>query len=101
LQLQRAASSPQDSSRELGLDAIQLVQVRNKTVIKSEMPVLDTSRRYPVIDDIYDTRDTCHKVAQALTGFNCDFAFCMSRYKSHGITAKVLDHNKWIVFPWE
>jgi hypoxanthine phosphoribosyltransferase len=88
-------------SRELGIDAIQFVPMRNKTVIKSEMPVLDTNRRYLVIDDIYDTGDTFRKVAQALAGFNCDFAFCMSRYKSHGITAKVLDHNRWIVFPWE
>jgi hypoxanthine phosphoribosyltransferase len=88
-------------SRELGIDAIQLVPVRNKTVIKSEMPVLDTGKRYLVIDDIYDTGDTIHKVAHALTGFNCDYCFCMSRYKSHGITAKVLDHKKWIVFPWE
>jgi uncharacterized protein len=88
-------------SRELGIDTIQLVPVRNKMVIKSEMPVLDASRRYIVIDDIYDTGDTCHKVAHALTGFNCDFAFCMSRHKNHGIAAKVLDHNNWIVFPWE
>jgi hypothetical protein len=25
----------------------------------------------------------------------------MSRHKSHGITAKILNHDKWIVFPWE
>lgn len=54
-----------------------------------------------MIDDIYDTGDTCHKVAHARAGFNCDFCFCMSRYKSHGIRAKVLDHSRWIVFPWE
>jgi hypoxanthine phosphoribosyltransferase len=65
------------------------------------MPVLGASKRYLVIDDIYDTGDTCHKVAHALAGFNCDFCFCMSRYKSHGITAKLLDHSRWIVFPWE
>ncbi len=88
-------------SRELSIDAIQLVPVRNKTVISAEMPVLDASKRYLVIDDIYDTGDTFHKVAHALSGFNCDYCFCMSRYKSQGITAKVLDHSKWIVFPWE
>ncbi|HEX7033579.1 MAG TPA: phosphoribosyltransferase family protein [Nitrososphaera sp.] len=88
-------------SRELGIDAIQFIPVRNKTVIKSEMPALDIGKQYLVIDDIYDTGDTFHKVANVLNGFNCDYCFCMSRHKSHGITAKVLDHNKWIVFPWE
>ena len=75
--------------------------VCNKTVIKSDMLVLVTSRCYPVIDGIYDTGYTCRKVAQAFAGFNCDFAFCMSRHKSHVIAAKVLVHNKWIVFPRE
>jgi uncharacterized protein len=88
-------------SRELEIEMIQFIPMRNKTVIKAEMPVLDTSRRYLVIDDIYDDGTTCHNVSRALTGFNCDFCFCMSRYNAHGITAKVLDHNKWIVFPWE
>lgn len=88
-------------SRELGIDTIQFIPVRNKAVIKSEMPVLDADNHYLVIDDIYDTGDTYHKVANVLKGFNCDYCFCMSRYERHGITAKVLDHNRWIVFPWE
>ena len=88
-------------SRKLNIDAVQLVPVRDKNVVRSEMPVLGASKRYLVIDDIYDSGDTCHKVAHALAGFNCDFCFCMSRYKSHGITAKVLDHSRWIVFSWE
>lgn len=88
-------------SRELGIDTMQFIPVRNKTVIKSEMPALDIGKQYLVIDDIYDTGDTFHKVTNALNGFNCDYCFCMSRYKSHGITGKVLDHNRWIVFPWE
>lgn len=40
-------------------------------------------------------------MTHALAGFDFDFCFCMSKYKSHGITTKVLDDNKWIVFPWE
>lgn len=88
-------------SRELGLDVIQFVPVRDKTIVKAEMSALDSKKRYLVIDDIYDTGDTCRKVAGALEGFNCDFCFCTSRYESHGITGKVLDHNKWIVFPWK
>jgi hypothetical protein len=35
--------------------------------------------------------------------FDCDFAFLMSRYKNSNasLVAKVLNHEKWIVFPWE
>lgn len=101
LQLQRAASFPQGSCPTSSISTPSSSCRCATTVIKSEMPVLGASKRYLVIDDIYDTGDTCHKVAHALTGFNCDFCFCMSRYKSHGITAKVLDHSRWIVFPWE
>ena len=88
-------------SRELNIGAIQLVPVRDKNVVKSEMPILDGSKRYLVIDDIYDTGNTYRKVVDALQDVTCDFCFCMSRYKSHGITAKVLEHRMWIVFPWE
>jgi uncharacterized protein len=88
-------------SRELGLDAIQLVPVRNKNIVKAEMPALNINKRYLVIDDIYDTGDTYSKVAGALKDFRCDFCFCMSRHKSRGITGEVLNHNRWIVFPWE
>lgn len=88
-------------SRDLEIDTIQFIPVRNKTVITSEMPALDVGKRYLVIDDIYDTGETYRKVANVLDGFNCDYSFCMSRYERHGITGKVLDHDRWIVFPWE
>jgi len=88
-------------SRETGIDVVQLVPMRDKTVVMSEMPVLDPGKRYLVIDDIYDTGNTYRKVVDALQNVACDFCFCMSRYRSHGITANVLDHNKWIIFPWE
>jgi len=54
------------------------------------------------MDDIYDTGDTYNKVADALKGFSYDFALCMSRYKhNYGLFAKMLNHEKWVVFLWE
>jgi hypoxanthine phosphoribosyltransferase len=89
-------------AEELHLDAIHLVPVRNKKVIAAEMPKLDRNKRYLVIDDIYDTGATFDMVAHALKGYNCDFAFCMSRYEqSAGVYGRILNHNRWIVFPWE
>jgi hypoxanthine phosphoribosyltransferase len=78
------------------------VPVRNKTLIKPEMPALHADRRYIIMGDIYDTGDTYNKVADALKGFSYDFAFCMNRYKeNYGLFAKMLNHEKWVVFLWE
>lgn len=87
-------------SRELGLDAIHLVPVRNKTIVNAEKPALDADKKYLIINDIYDMGDTYSRVAGALKDFRCDFCFCMSRHKSHRITGKVLNHNRWILFSW-
>jgi hypoxanthine phosphoribosyltransferase len=68
------------------------------------MPLLLKDKKYLIVDEIYDTGDTLCKVYDAVRIFDCDFAFLMSRYEhnSRGIhIGKVLNHNKWIVFPWE
>lgn len=91
-------------ARELNIDYIQLIPVRHKKLYKEEMPLLLKDKKYLVIDEIYDTGDTFFKVYDALKIFDCDFAFLMSRYEhnSRGIyIGKVLNHNNWIVFPWE
>jgi hypoxanthine phosphoribosyltransferase len=91
-------------ARELNIDYIQLIPVRHKKLYKEEMPLLLKDKKYLVIDEIYDTGDTFFKVYDALKIFDCDFAFLMSRYEhnSRGIyIGKVLNHNSWIVFPWE
>jgi uncharacterized protein len=89
-------------AEELRMDAIQLVPIREKQVIKSEIPRRERKKKYLVVDDIYDTGATYGKVAEALKQFSCDYAFCMSRYEqSVGLYGRVLNHNRWIVFPWE
>lgn len=89
-------------AEELGMDAVQLIPVRKKKVVAEEMPRLDGNKKYLIIDDIYDTGDICNKVSEAMKGYDYDFAFCMCRYRQDaGIAGRILNHNRWVVFPWE
>jgi len=91
-------------ARELNIDHIQLIPIRRKKLYEEEMPALFKDKKYLVIDEIYDTGDIYSKVHDALKIFDCDFAFLMSRYQVNFKAAyigKILNHNKWIVFPWE
>ena len=91
-------------ARELNIEHILLIPVRQKRLYKGEMPLLVKNKKYLIIDEIYDTGDTFCKVYDAVKMFDCDFAFLMSRYELNNEGAyvgKVLNHKKWIVFPWE
>jgi uncharacterized protein len=90
-------------ARELDINHIQFVPIRNKKLHVEEMLPLLKGRKYLVIDDIYDTGDTFSKVFDVVKEFDCDFAFLMTRYKDGNfiLAAKILNHEKWIVFPWE
>jgi uncharacterized protein len=90
-------------ARELGMDHIQFIPVRNRDIQRDEMPILLKDNKYLVIDEIYDTGNTFAKVYDSLKAFKCDFAFLMSRFRHQHITfvAKILNHDRWVVFPWE
>jgi uncharacterized protein len=89
-------------AEELQIDAIRLIPVRKKNVVTSELPLLDKRKRYLVVDDIYDTGATYGRIAVLMAGYRCDYAFCMSRYEQNvGVYGRILNHNRWIVFPWE
>ena len=94
-------------ARELDINHIQFVPIRNKKLYGREMPKLFRNKKYLIVDEIFDTGDTFSKVCKLTRLLDCDFAFLMSRYrykyngKSHLFTGKLLNHNKWIVFPWE
>jgi hypoxanthine phosphoribosyltransferase len=90
-------------ARELDVNHIQFIPIRNKQLHIEETPPLLNGTKYLVIDDIYDTGDTYNKVYSVIGEFDCDFAFLMTRYKDSNasLVAKVLNHEKWIVFPWE
>ena len=90
-------------ARELDISHMQFIPIRNKKLHVEEMLPLLKGRKYLVVDDIYDTGGTFTKVFDVIKGFDCDFAFLMTRYKDSNarLVAKILDHDKWIVFPWE
>lgn len=90
-------------ARELDVNHIQFILVRNKKLYAEDMLSLLKGKKYLIADDIYDTGDTFNKVYAMVKEFDCDFAFLMSRYKNSNaaLVAKVLNHEKWIVFPWE
>ena len=90
-------------ARELDINHIQFIPIRNKQLRIEEMLPLLKGTKYLVIDDIYDTGDTYNKVYSVIREFDCDFAFLMTRYKNSNasLVSKVLNHEKWIVFPWE
>ena len=88
---------------ELNINRIQFIPIRNKMLQKDEMPKLLKDKKYLIVDDIYDTGNTFCKVYDRIKEFNCDFAFLMCRYKQNSsiLVGKILNHEKWIVFPWE
>jgi uncharacterized protein len=90
-------------ARELDVNHIQFILVRNKKLYAEDILSLLKGKKYLIADDIYDTGDTFNKVYAMVKEFDCDFAFLMSRYKNSNaaLVAKVLNHEKWIVFPWE
>jgi hypoxanthine phosphoribosyltransferase len=85
-------------ARELNINDIQFIPIRNKKLFINELRPLVKGKKYLIVDEIYDTGGTFSKVFDSLRG-----AFLMSRYRDNNATlvAKILNHNKWVVFPWE
>jgi hypoxanthine phosphoribosyltransferase len=89
-------------AEELGITRIMLIPVRNKRIVSPEMPHLEKTEKYLIVDDIYDTGNIYQKVSRVVQGFDCTFVFCMSRHhQEFGDYAKLLDHERWVIFPWE
>lgn len=91
---------------ELDIQHIRFIPVRNKNLHTEEMPQLATDKKYLVVDEIYDTGETFTKVQHAMRNFDCDYAYLMRRFNdTYGnetaFVGKILNHDKWIVFPWE
>jgi hypoxanthine phosphoribosyltransferase len=90
-------------ARELEINHIGFIPIRNKKLYMEEMPQLNRNIKYLIVDDIYDTGNTFTKVYNVVREFDYEFAFLMTRYKDKNakLAARVLDHKKWIVYPWE
>lgn len=86
-------------ARELCITDIQFISMFNKRAV--DIPKLERNRRYLVIDDIIDTKQTLQSIRSSLNSYDYDFVACLSRYPVDNIAAEVLNHNKWVVFPWE
>jgi hypoxanthine phosphoribosyltransferase len=71
------------------------------------MASLSESRKYLVVDGIYDTGNTFSVVSNEVGKFDCDFAFLIRRFADNDsggreeYIGEILNHKKWIVFPWE
>ncbi len=90
-------------AKELDIQNIQFVPIRNKKLYREELVPLQKDKKYLIVDDIYDTGNTFLKVFNIVKEFNYDFAFLMTRYQNNNVklVSKILNHRKWIVFPWE
>jgi uncharacterized protein len=90
-------------ARDLDINRIQFIPIRNKKLQKYDMPKLNKDKKYLIVDDIYDTGNTFYKVCDFIKEFNCDFVFLMCRYQQNSsiLVGKILNHKKWVVFPWE
>jgi hypoxanthine phosphoribosyltransferase len=96
-------------ARELDINHISFIPFRSGKLHKEEMPSLLESKKYLVIDDIYDTGNIFSVASNEVGKFNCDFAFLVRRFADDGgggcggetYIGEILNHKKWIVFPWE
>jgi hypoxanthine phosphoribosyltransferase len=92
-------------SRELNINNIDFISVKmNQIFTSSNFP---RNKKYLLIDDIYDTGKTFFTVDKFFNSFDFDYACLVSRYRITDnnskiiIIGEILNHNKWIVFPWE
>jgi hypoxanthine phosphoribosyltransferase len=96
-------------ARELDINHISFIPFRSKKLHKEEMHSLLESKKYLVIDDIYDTGNIFSVASNEVGKFNCDFAFLVRRFADDDgagcgretYVGEILNHKKWIVFPWE
>ena len=94
-------------ARELDINHLLTVQVRSRGLNEVDMPQLLDGKKYLVVDDIYDTGNTYSVVSNKVEKYNCDFAFLVRRFAASEddgrkvYVGEVLNHRKWIVFPWE
>lgn len=91
-------------SRELDINHIEFITIRKNKIFKFNK--FHKDKKYLlIIDEIYDTGKTFSIVNEYFKRFEYDYACLVSRYRipdnNKIVTGKVLNHKKWIVFPWE
>ena len=91
-------------SRELDINHIEFITIRKNKIFKFNK--FHKDKKYLlIIDEIYDTGKTFSIVNEYFKRFEYDYACLISRYRipdnNKIVTGKVLNHKRWIVFPWE
>jgi uncharacterized protein len=92
-------------SRELDINDIEFITIRKNKIFKKFNKFLKDKKYLLIIDEIYDTGKTFFIVNEYFKRFEYDYACLVSRYRipdnNKIVVGKVLNHKKWIVFPWE
>ena len=93
-------------SRELDIKDIEFITIRKDKIFKINK--FHKDKKYLlIIDEIYDTGKTFSIVNEYFKRFELeyDYACLISRYRipdnNKIVTGKILNHKKWIIFPWE
>ena len=91
-------------SRELDINDIEFITIRKNKIFTFNK--FHKDKKYLlIIDEIYDTGKTFSIVNEYFKRFEYDYACLVSRYRipdnNKIVTGKVLNHKRWIVFPWE
>ena len=91
-------------ARELDIKDIEFITIRRNKILKFNKFYKD-KKYLLIIDEIYDTGKTFSIVNEYFKRFEYDYACLISRYRipdnNKIVTGKVLNHKRWIVFPWE
>lgn len=91
-------------ARELDIKDIEFITIRRNKILNFNK--FHKDKKYLlIIDDIYDTGKTFSIVNEYFKRLEYGYACLVSRYKipdnNKIVTGKILNHKKWIVFPWE
>ncbi len=92
-------------SYKLGIKNIHLFPIINKKIIYGKIPFFEPTKKYLLIDEIYDTGKTFYKTSTYLNFISHLDIFLIKKYwrdnSINHIYGKILDDDRWIVFPWE
>ncbi len=80
--------------------------MNQKKIVINELPTFQSNHKYLIVDDIYDSGDTFRQITAFLENkIDFEFASLYTRYNKNNsnriTTGKILNHDKWVVFPWE
>lgn len=98
-------------AREANINNINFVYMLDKKVQNNILPVFNKEKKYLIVDDIYDTGYTHTVISKLMENIKIDhdFIYLLGKHnitinrskKSNTYIGTILNHDRWIVFPWE